>query len=91
MTRESNADEIPPARISAFVERLSSDDVAGTMSARVFSPSDAKGGVEPVADKTAIVFIEYQNEFTTDGGKIAAAEKTAPSSSPTPRRSQLPP
>lgn len=43
--------------------------------ARVFSPSEAKGGTEVVATKTAVLFIEYQNEFTTEGGKLHDAVK----------------
>merc|ERR1719181_1494912 len=43
------------------------------MSDRVFSPADAKGGINPANDKTALLFIEYQNEFTTPGGKLHGA------------------
>merc|ERR1712110_673759 len=38
--------------------------------ARVFAPSDAKGGCTIETSKTALVCIEYQNEFTTEGGKL---------------------
>ena len=37
---------------------------------RVFSPASAKGGCEFVPGKAALVMIEYQNEFTTEGGKL---------------------
>ena len=42
---------------------------------RVFAPADAKGGKPASADKTALLFIEYQNEFTTEGGKLHGAVK----------------
>merc|ERR1712087_227284 len=44
-------------------------------SSRVFSPAEAKGGDAVVPQKTAIVLIEYQNEFTTEGGKLHPAVK----------------
>merc|ERR1712054_524063 len=34
-----------------------------------FAPTDAKGGTEIVPAKTALLCIEFQNEFTTEGGK----------------------
>jgi len=38
---------------------------------RVFSPAEAKGGLDVVdASKTAVLFIEYQNEFAMEGGKL---------------------
>merc|ERR1712070_957784 len=42
---------------------------------RTFSPADAKGGRDIVPVKTAVLFIEYQNEFTTEGGKLFPAVK----------------
>eukprot|EP00927_Polykrikos_kofoidii_P083232 TRINITY_DN8479_c0_g1_i1.p1 TRINITY_DN8479_c0_g1~~TRINITY_DN8479_c0_g1_i1.p1 ORF type:complete len:216 (-),score=43.19 TRINITY_DN8479_c0_g1_i1:142-789(-) len=42
---------------------------------RVFGASDAKGGCEIVPSKTAVCFIEYQNEFTTEGGKLHESVK----------------
>jgi len=42
---------------------------------RTFKPADAKGGNAIVAKKTALVCIEYQNEFTTEGGKLNGAVK----------------
>lgn len=42
---------------------------------RVFAPSEAKGGCTLDTKKTALVCIEYQNEFTTDGGKLYPAVK----------------
>ena len=41
------------------------------MSGRVHTPGLA--GVDVDAKKTAVVFIEYQNEFTTEGGKREAS------------------
>jgi nicotinamidase-related amidase len=43
------------------------------MSGRVHTPG--LGGVDVNAKKTAVVFIEYQNEFTTEGGKLHEAVK----------------
>merc|ERR1712048_967370 len=42
---------------------------------RTFAPAEAKGGVNMSAKKTAVVFIEYQNEFTSEGGKLHGAVK----------------
>ena len=36
------------------------------MADRTFSAAEAKGGVDVDLSKTAMLFIEYQNEFTTD-------------------------
>ena len=44
---------------------------------RVFEPSEAKGGCDVDPAKTAVVFIEYQNEFTTEGGKMHDAVKVS--------------
>merc|ERR1719352_1176326 len=40
-----------------------------------FSASNAKGGANIVPNKTALVPIEFQNEFTTAGGKLHDAVK----------------
>lgn len=45
------------------------------MADRVFSPADAKGGIEVDPKRTAVLFIEYQNEFTSEGGKLYDAVK----------------
>ena len=45
------------------------------MADRVFDAADAKGGTNVVPDKTALLFIEYQNEFTSEGGKLHDAVK----------------
>jgi len=47
---------------------------------RVFSPDQAKGGVEFDKSKACICFIEYQNEFAADGGKLHPAVKDVMSS-----------
>uniref|UniRef100_A0A7S2NMR5 UTP--glucose-1-phosphate uridylyltransferase n=1 Tax=Haptolina brevifila TaxID=156173 RepID=A0A7S2NMR5_9EUKA len=41
----------------------------------VFEPANAKGGADIVASKTAMVCIEFQNEFATEGGKCYEALK----------------
>ena len=45
------------------------------LSYRVFTPATAKGGIAVDASRTAVLFIEYQNEFTTEGGKLHEAVK----------------
>ena len=42
---------------------------------RTFSAAEAKGGAEIKASTTALLLIEYQNEFTTEGGKLHDAVK----------------
>lgn len=37
---------------------------------RVFIPAEAKGGCTIDPSKTALLCIEYQNEFTSEGGKL---------------------
>lgn len=44
-------------------------------SGRSFSAAAAKGGCELAAAKTALVCIEFQNEFATEGGKLHGAVK----------------
>lgn len=50
--------------------RLVPSRSAVMMADRVFSSAEAKGGINPANDKTALLFIEYQNEFTSPGGKL---------------------
>merc|ERR1719217_2046078 len=45
------------------------------MADRVYSPAEAKGGAAVDPKKTAVLFIEYQNEFTSEGGKLYDAVK----------------
>ena len=42
---------------------------------RAFAPNEAKGGAIIDASKTALLLIEYQNEFTSEGGKLHDAVK----------------
>jgi hypothetical protein len=42
---------------------------------RVFTPDRAQGGCEIHPDSTALVMIEYQNEFCAEGGKLHDAVK----------------
>merc|ERR1712048_929974 len=42
---------------------------------RTFAPAEAKGGAEIRACNTAVLFIEYQNEFASEGGKLHNAVK----------------
>ena len=58
----------PFARVAAQVRTRNTQ-----MSGRVHTPG--LGGVDVNAKKTALVFIEYQNEFTTEGGKLHEAVK----------------
>jgi len=44
-------------------------------SSRTFAAEDAKGGVLVEPKKTALVLIEFQNEFCTPGGKLHDAVK----------------
>merc|ERR1719240_845996 len=57
--------------------KKSTADVMETTAAgfSTFSAASAKGGCEIVPAKTALVCIEYQNEFTTEGGKLFPAVK----------------
>jgi nicotinamidase-related amidase len=43
---------------------------------RSFASADAKGGKAIVPATTALVMIEYQNEFTSEGGKLHDAVKS---------------
>jgi len=43
------------------------------MADRVFAPAEAKGGIPIHNSRTALLFIEYQNEFTSEGGKLHSA------------------
>jgi len=40
-----------------------------------YAPADAKGGCDIVPAKTAMLCIEFQNEFATEGGKLHEAVK----------------
>lgn len=45
------------------------------MSFRTFEPRNARGGCKMVPSKTALILIEYQNEFTSPGGKLHESVK----------------
>lgn len=42
---------------------------------RTFDATSARGGCEIAPAKTALVCIEFQNEFATEGGKLHGAVK----------------
>ncbi|EOD19646.1 hypothetical protein EMIHUDRAFT_444876 [Emiliania huxleyi CCMP1516] len=67
------------AAVAALVVQqpvVSSRRSPAVMSAdRTFAPAEAKGGTSVDTKKTAVLFIEYQNEFTTEGGKLHGAVK----------------
>ena len=42
---------------------------------RTFTPTTSKGGISADPSKTAVLCIEYQNEFATEGGKLNPAVK----------------
>ena len=44
-----------------------------SMPDRSFTPASAKGGCNFDPSKTAVLCIEYQNEFATEGGKLQFA------------------
>jgi len=48
---------------------------AMTAAFSTFAPADAKGGCEIDPAKTAMLCIEFQNEFATEGGKLYPAVK----------------
>lgn len=56
-----------------FVAMAPADTTRAAFS--VFSESNAKGGCDVNPKTTAVVFIEYQNEFTAEGGKLHPAVK----------------
>ena len=60
-------------QVTPSAARLPSSRIV--MSDRVFSSDAAKGGSELTKETTAMLFIEYQNEFTSDGGKLFPAVK----------------
>merc|ERR1712046_263014 len=60
-----NANPPAPAQKHAVPEKDSA-----SRAGRTFPPSEAHGGEEIEAPTTALVMIEYQNEFTSEGGKL---------------------
>jgi hypothetical protein len=61
------------SRSHTLTAQMRTRDAVVQMSDRVHSPGLA--GVAVDAQKTAVVFIEYQNEFATEGGKLHEAVK----------------
>ena len=63
-----------PEEAADWVAKLkAAKDKAPTGQDRAFAPSQAKGGGEIDPSTTAIVCIEFQNEFATEGGKLYPA------------------
>merc|ERR1719152_187268 len=58
-----------------FSSRAPAKSASPPTTARTFTAADAHGGDTIVPAKTALVCIEYQNEFTTEGGKLHGAVK----------------
>jgi nicotinamidase-related amidase len=78
LTSQGVEDKLKAAVAVVLKERP--DDAPGRIAellapTRVFTPAEAKGGIKATASKTALVLIEYQNEFTTEGGKLHGAVK----------------
>ena len=51
-----------------------------------YFPAPGRGGLGMVPEKTAIIFIEFQNEFATEGGKVRVPSDACGSLSPARRR-----
>jgi hypothetical protein len=64
-TGEAFAPSAPKMGLRTFMRRT-----LMRASDRTFAPSEAKGGVDIDPSKTAVLCIEYQNEFTSEGGKL---------------------
>jgi len=58
-----------------FSSRASAKSASPPSTPRTFAAADAHGGDAIVPAKTALVAIEFQNEFTTEGGKLHGAVK----------------
>ena len=59
----------------AFTDHAWADPLAACAQFSTFAPHQAKGGCALVARKTALVCLELQHEFTSEGGKLHAAVK----------------
>lgn len=64
-----------PSHPGAHVPLGKSRGASPSMADRVFTADQAKGGCAIDPKKTAVVFIEYQNEFASEGGKLHDAVK----------------
>ena len=42
---------------------------------RTFRPNEAHGGEDPLPSTTALILVDFQNELTTEGGKMYAKTK----------------
>mmetsp|Transcript_6000 Transcript_6000/g.12021 ORF Transcript_6000/g.12021 Transcript_6000/m.12021 type:complete len:224 (-) Transcript_6000:314-985(-) len=49
---------------------MSAEKTYPTLDGRTFAPAEAHGGEAIEASSTALVMIEFQNEFVTEGGKL---------------------
>merc|ERR1712048_642009 len=67
----------PPAPVmdsrAEYIELTMADSLIRNR--RSFTAQEAKGGTDIIPAKTAVLFIEYQNEFTSEGGKLHGAVK----------------
>mmetsp|Transcript_26211 Transcript_26211/g.80674 ORF Transcript_26211/g.80674 Transcript_26211/m.80674 type:complete len:170 (+) Transcript_26211:60-569(+) len=61
--------------VRAFVPKNAPLGSSALSADRTFGAAEAKGGADIVPSKTALLLIEYQNEFTTEGGKLHDAVK----------------
>jgi nicotinamidase-related amidase len=66
-SKSTTAVSASPAAVAAPAKTL--------LNSRAFSSAEAKGGKEMQPATTAVIFIEYQNEFTSEGGKLHGAVK----------------
>merc|ERR1711939_501953 len=71
---------LPQREKQAMGSAASSKDTVAVGAFNTFAPKEAKGGCDVNAARTALVMIEFQNEFTTDGGKLYPAVKECMSS-----------
>jgi hypothetical protein len=73
--QEGTPREDPAAVLARVDAMMRNRGGAGRGTDRVFSPSESQGG-RPIDPKTtAVVLIEYQNEFCSEGGKLHDAVK----------------
>jgi len=63
------------AKVAAIAAIMAGDAAPFQRECRVFGSTSAKGGAPINTAKTAVCFIEYQNEFATEKGKMYDAVK----------------
>jgi len=73
MTAENFITQFNATQVTSVLPPTRTLSVCPARNDRAFSPQNAKGGTKIVASKTAVLFIEYQNEFTSIGGKLYGA------------------